>query len=164
MRTMEQTEPVPAAPPPRAYLSRLPLFRALEPDLIAELLDAGSILALPRGCVVQQQGAPGHHCYVTLNGAIEEFVQRRGSRLRVSFTGPGHAFGFIGLLDAEPAPATAVTRERSVLLAIDGEHFMALLSRGGRRCRSFAAAVEADLVAAMLTAERTLSHLAARSA
>jgi hypothetical protein len=146
-------------PPPLDFISRLPLLRGLERDLLAELVGSATVLALERGDVVQHEWAPPERCYITLNGAVEDVVHRRGAPLRVGFSGPGHAFGYVGLLDGKPAPVSSVTRERCLLLAIDRDHFAALL--GDRRLRPLAAALDADLVGALQKAERTLSHLAA---
>ena len=141
------------------FLSRLPLLRGLERDVVAELVRSATVLALERGDVVQHEWAPPERCYITLNGAVEDVVHRRGAPLRVGFAGPGHAFGYVGLLDGQPAPVSSVTRERCLLLAIDRDHFAALLE--DRRLRPLAAALDADLVGALQKAERTLSHLAA---
>jgi CRP-like cAMP-binding protein len=148
-----------APPPPVHFLSRLALLRDLERDVVAELARSATVLAFERGHVVQHEWAPPEHCYITLNGAVEDILHRRGAPLRVGFAGPGHAFGYVGLLDGQPAPVSSVTRERCLLLAIDRDHFAALLA--DRRLRPLAAALDADLVGALQTAERTLSHLAA---
>ena len=148
-----------APPPPLDFLSRLPLLRGLERDLVAELVRSATVVELERGAVVQHEWAPPEHCFITLNGAVEDIIYRCGARLRVGFAGPGHAFGYVGLLDGRPAPVSSVTRERCLLLAIDRDHFAALLE--DRRLRPLAAALDADLVGALQTAERTRSHLAA---
>ena len=148
-----------APPPPLDFLSRLPLLRGLERDLVAEVVRSGTVLALERGDVVQHEWATAERCYITLNGAVEDVVHRRGTPLRVGLAGPGHAFGYVGLLDGGPAPVASVTRERCLLLAIDRDRFTALLEE--RRLRPLAAALDADLAGALQKAERTLSHLAA---
>jgi CRP-like cAMP-binding protein len=148
-----------APPPPLRFLSRLALLRDLERDVVAELARSATVLAFERGVIVQHEWSPPEHCYITLNGAVEDIVHRRGTPLRVGFAGPGHAFGYVGLLDGQPAPVSSVTRERCLLLAIDRDHFAALLE--DRRLRPLAAALDADLVGALQTTERALSHLAA---
>jgi CRP/FNR family cyclic AMP-dependent transcriptional regulator len=145
--------------PPLDFLTRLPLLRGLERDLVAEVVGSATVLELERGAVVQHEWAAPERCYITLNGAVEDVVHRRGAPLRVGFAGPGHAFGYVGLLDGQPAPVSSVTRERCLLLAIDRDRFATLLE--DRRLRPLAAALDADLVGALQKAERTLSHLAA---
>ena len=149
-----------AAPrPPLDFLARLPLLRGLERDLVAEVVDCATVVELERGTLVQHEWGETERCYITLNGAVEDLVHRRGTPLRVGFAGPGHAFGYVGLLDGLPAPVSSVTRERCLLLAIDRDRFGALLE--DRRLRPLAAALDADLAGALQKAERTLSHLAA---
>jgi CRP-like cAMP-binding protein len=162
-RTPRQA-PQPTAPPRLDYLSRLPLFRGLEPDLVSELIGRGTVLAADRGQVLQQEWTGPGSCYVTLNGVVEDVVHRGGAPLRAGFAGPGHAFGYIGLLDGEPAPVSSVARERSIVLAADREHVEDLLRHGGPRSRPFAAALEGDLIASLETVERARSHLAAARA
>lgn len=163
-RRTRRHAPQPTAPPRLDYLSRLPLFRGLEPDLVSELVGRGTVLAADRGQVIQHECTRPGSCYVTLNGVVEDVVHCGGAPLRVGFAGPGHAFGYIGLLDGEPAPVSSVTRERSVLLAADREHVDDLLRSAGPRSRPFAAALERDLIAGLETAERARSHLAAARA
>ncbi len=150
----------PTAMPPREYLSRLALFGGLEPAFVTEIVDRATVLSVPRGHVLQAEGTEPRCCYITVNGAVEDTVRRCDTTLRVGFTGPGHAFGYLGLLDGRPAPATSVTRERSVLLALEPDVFSTLMHARGAQSRAFVAAIEADLIGSLQTAERTRSHLA----
>lgn len=159
-RREPQGEAVPAMLPPRSYLSRLPLFRRLDPDFLADLLTRGRAISLPRGCVVQHEGDQPDACYVVLNGAVEDVLCRGSASRRVGLAGPGHAVGGVGLLDGGPAPVSSVTRERTLLLAIDREHFAALQNDYGVSSRAFTTAIEADVRRSLETAERALSHLA----
>ena len=158
---MRHAQLLPAALPPLAYLSRLPLFRGLAPDLVAELLGRARPLYVPRGEIVQHRGAQPRSCYVVVNGAVEEVVYRDGASLRVGFSGPGHLFGHLGLLDGKPAAVSSVTRERSLLLAIGGEKFETLIRGRGAPSRAFNAAIEADLIRSLEIAARARSRLAA---
>ena len=159
-RDPQHGERIVAAMPPRSYVSRLALLRRLEPALVDELLDRGTVLYVPRGHVLQREGTAPERCCVTLNGAVEDVLQRDGASLRVGFAGPGRAFGYLGLLDGQPAPVSSVARERSLVLAIDPEHFEHLWQSRGPRVRAFAAEIEADVIRSLEVAERALSHLA----
>ena len=151
-------EPLPAELPPRAYLSRLALFGGLERDTLDDLLGRASVLAAGRGHVLQREGEDVEHCYITLNGAVEDVLRRGGASVRVGFAGPGHALGYVGLLDGAAAPVTSVTRERCLLLAVDGDHFESLM--GAASGRGFSAAIETDLISSLEIAARAQSHLA----
>jgi CRP-like cAMP-binding protein len=155
--------PLPTAMPPRAYLSRLELFRRLEPDVLGGLLDHSMALPVPRGHVIQREETLPGACYVTLNGAVEDVVRSDSTSVRVGFAGPGHAFGHVGLLDGEPASVASVARERCLLLAIDGAYVATLQQAGDPRLRAFVAGIEADLIGGLETAGRALSHLAVAS-
>jgi CRP-like cAMP-binding protein len=146
---------LPAALPPRPYLSRLALLRSLPCEVTDELLARATPRQVARGQVVEYEGDPPAACYIVLNGAVEEVLRRGPTSLRVGFVCPGHAFGVLGLLDGRPAGTTAIARERCRLLAVARDDFM-MVYRG-----AFANVVEADLVESLMTAGRALSYLGA---
>ena len=156
-----RVQALPAALPPCEYLSRLALLRSLPFDPVDQQLDRATALHVPRGHVVEREGEHPAACYIVLNGAVEEVLQRGPSALRVGFACPGHAFGLLGLLDGQPAGTTSITRERCLLLAIDRDHFMSVYCGEDARARAFAKAVEADLVASLMSAGRALDYLGA---
>jgi CRP-like cAMP-binding protein len=139
----------PAVTPELSYLMRLALLRSLRREDVVSLLELGEVLDFPRGAVVVQQGAPAQRFYLTLNGAVEDVLHRERSALRVGLAGPGRAFGYLGLFDGLPVPATAVARERARVLALDAAEFHALLRARDERSRAFRAAVESDLIATL---------------
>jgi len=152
----------PAWLPPREYLSRLAFFSAVGEQFVTELLSHARTHLVARGSVVQAQGAPVHACSVVLNGAVEDVVGAGPGLPRVAFAGPGHVLGAVGLLDGAPAPAVSIARERTLLLAIDGGALDRLLEDFGPCSRMLRAAIEADVVSSLETAERALSRLAAQ--
>jgi len=97
---------------------------------------------------------------VTLNGAVEEVLERGGRRIRVRLAGPGHAFGYIGLLDDGPAPVTAATRERTLMLVVDRAAVAELCDGTTALSYAFVDAVQRDLIAALRQAERPQARLA----
>lgn len=149
--TGEQVRP--AVAPAMSYLMRLPLLRPLRPEVIASLLELGEIVDVPRGWVVVEQDAPAERFYLTLNGAVEDVLRRERSSLRIGLAGPGRAFGYLGLLDGLPVPATAVARERARLLVLEAADFDVLVRAGDERARAFRAAVESDLIAMLRNTE-----------
>jgi CRP-like cAMP-binding protein len=76
--------------------------------------------------------------------------------VRVALAVPGRAFGYAGLLTGSAATATAVARERSVVLVVEPDEVEALLATDG-----FEAAIEHDIVIALRQAERPQARLAA---
>jgi CRP-like cAMP-binding protein len=158
-----QEAPLPATVPPLQYLSQLALFVGMEPEFVSLLLSRSRALRVPRGYVVQPEGAEVDVCHVVLNGAVEDVVRQDTSLRRVGFAGPGHACGAVGLLDGEPAPATSVARDRTLLLVIDRDELESLLAEPGPSSRALRAAIEADVTLSLSTTERALAQLAAEA-
>ncbi len=150
-----------AAMPSHTYASRLPFFRRLGAEFVSSLLDRGETLQFAPRCVILEEGDRASHCYVTLNGAVEDVLLRGTRTLRVRFAGPGRAFCHLGLLDGGPASATSVARERTVALALAAQDFHALLRGGDDLSRAFAAAVEHDLMDVLRSTASPKAHLAA---
>ena len=160
--------PVPPEPevakPSAVYAARLPFFRSLGPDLAAALLDRGEIVQFAPRTVILEEGEMASHLHITLNGAVEDVLRRGPQSLRVRFAGPGRAFGYLGLLDGRPATASSVARERSVALAVEAREFGALLRDADDFSRSFAAAVESDLMEMLRSTAAPKAQLATAGA
>ena len=152
------------ASPSPAYVSRLPFFRRLGAELVPALLDRGQALQVAPGCVILGTGEQAGHCYLTLNGAVEDVLPRGTQTIRVRFAGPGRAFGHLGLLDGGPASATSVARERAVVLAIAAQDFHAMLEGTDDLSRAFTAAIEHELMDVLRSTASPKAHVAAAGA
>jgi CRP-like cAMP-binding protein len=153
-----------AARPSSAYASRLPFFRRLGAELVPSLLDRGETLWIAPRSVLLEEGETASHCYLMLNGAVED-VLRRGTRtVRVRFAGPGRALCHLGLLDGGPASAASVARERTVVLAIAAQEFHAMVEGRDELSRAFAGAIEHDLMDVLRSTASPKAHLAAAGA
>jgi CRP-like cAMP-binding protein len=97
---------------------------------------------------------------VTLNGAVEQVIVRGDRRIRVGLAGPGRAFGYESMLDGDPAPVTAATRERTVLLVVPRAAFERLFQGESAGSHAFLEAVQRDLMAALRQAHRPHARLA----
>jgi CRP-like cAMP-binding protein len=149
------------ATPSATYASRLPFFRRLGAEFVPSLLDSSETLEIaPRGVVLEEGETPSH-CYVTLNGAVEDVLRREAQTIRVRFAGPGRAFCHLGLLDGGPASATSVARERTLVLAIAAQDFHAMLRGTDDLSRAFAEAIEHDLMDVLRSTASPKAHLAA---
>jgi len=154
-------EGAPAPLPDARYLARLPFFRAFAPLQLPELLGRCRTLLVPTRTVLLVDGVQSEAAYVTVNGAVEEVLGRGERRIRVRLAGPGHAVGYVGLLDDLPSPVTVATRERSLLLEIPGTAFAELVGGDTALSYAFVEAVQRDLIAALRQAERPQARLAA---
>ncbi|HVV85038.1 MAG TPA: Crp/Fnr family transcriptional regulator [Kofleriaceae bacterium] len=81
----------------------------------------------PAGAVLFREGEPGDAMYVIQSGSVE--IRRMiGEQERVlAVLPPGEFLGEMALLNHRPRSATAVVREPSRLLVIDGRTFEAML-------------------------------------
>jgi CRP-like cAMP-binding protein len=154
----------PAAAPSLLYASRLPFFRRLGAEFVSSLLDRGETLHIAPRSVLLEEGETARHCYITLNGAVEDVLRRGARTVRVRFAGPGRASGYLGLLDGGPASATTVARERTIVLAIAAQDFHAMLQGGDDASRAFAAAIEHDVMDVLRSTASPKAHLAAAGA
>jgi CRP/FNR family transcriptional regulator, cyclic AMP receptor protein len=152
----------PAEAPARAYLRRLAFFRQLSDADLDEVLAAGTVALCPPGRTLVAEGASSPACHVTLNGAVEEVIVRGGRRIRVGLAGPGRAFGYESLLDGEPSPVTAATRERTLLLSVPAEAFSRLFGGSSEGSHAFLEALQRDLMAALRQAHRPHARLASQ--
>jgi CRP/FNR family cyclic AMP-dependent transcriptional regulator len=149
-----------AAPPADEYLRALPFFRMLDQTTRAELLGRSSVTQVPRSQALVSEGAPATGCWITINGAVEELIRRGDEVIRVSLAGPGHAFGYVGLIDGRPSSVSAATRERSLLLFLPPEEFEAMFDPT-LGPTAFREAIQRELVEALRAAWRPQARLAA---
>jgi CRP-like cAMP-binding protein len=163
-----QAEPPTATPPRRGgarpprdeYLLRLPFFRKLDRTSAVDVVRRGVMVDLPVSSVVAAEGALANGCWITLNGAVEELIRRGDRVIRVSLAGPGHAFGYLGLIDGRPASVAAATRERSRLLFLPPDEFEALFNATALGAGAFREAIQRDLVRALHASWRPQARLA----
>jgi CRP-like cAMP-binding protein len=86
---------------------------------------------------------------------------RGDQRIRVGLAGPGMAFGYESLIDGEPSPVAAVTRERAILLVLSADVFDQLFHREDAVSRVFLEAIQRDLLVTLRQALRPSARLAA---
>jgi CRP-like cAMP-binding protein len=146
--------------PPLTYLARLPFFVGFGEAEINSLLAQGGLLALPSHTVVVGEGELPAGLWITLCGAVERVIERGGQRIRVGLAGPGRTFGYPGVDERSASSATAMTRERTVLLALPAAKVTALAHGTDAFSHQFLQAVQRDLVLAVREAERPQARLA----
>ena len=143
------------------HVLRLPFFRTFDRSSALDVFGLGMIVELPRGAEVSAEGAPTNGCWITLNGAVEELIQRGSEVIRVGLAGPGRAFGYLGLIDALPSSVAAATRERSRLLFLPPEAFEALFDPASLSTTTFRETIERELVSALRVSLRPQARLEA---
>jgi CRP-like cAMP-binding protein len=150
----------PCGPPDSRYVRRLANFRAFDSLALWGFLTAGRFARCPPGRTLVAEGAASTACYLTMNGAVEKVVVRGSRRIRVGLAGPGQAFGYEGLIDGGPAPMTATTRERTLVLLLPGDAFERLFTGEDAGSQVFLDVVLRDLMATLRQALRPHAQLA----
>jgi CRP-like cAMP-binding protein len=145
--------------PPHSYLARLALFRDFNAQALDELLAVTDVVDVGRGVEVCAEGERPDFCAVTLNGALEELVQRGDRGVRVRLAGPGLATCYVGLLDGLPSSVGVSARERARLALLPRPAFDDLVAGRTPAGRSFLEALQRDLVGALRLAQRPQARL-----
>jgi CRP-like cAMP-binding protein len=148
-------------PPDSRYVRRMTAFHDFDPLALWGFLTSGTYVRCPPGRTLLAEGEPSPAYYLTINGAIEKVLVRGDRRIRVGLAGPGRAFGYEGLIDGEPSPVTAITRERAVLLVIPRELFEQLFGGEDAISRGFLDVIQKDLISTLKETLRPYARLAA---
>jgi CRP-like cAMP-binding protein len=135
--------------PPVDYLRRLAIFRGFGAAELLALLDRSQLAPVGRGHVLAAEGDPPRALNVTLNGAVEEAIERGNQRIPVGLAGPGRAFSYLGLIDGGPSALIARARERSLVLAVPGPVFQEYFHGTDRASYALFGGVERDLITAL---------------
>ena len=159
-QTLEQLES--ADPPDSAYVRRMATFRAVDALALQGFLSAGRYARCARSCTLEDEGGPAAAFYMVINGAVERVLVRGDRRIRVGLAGPGQAYGYEGLIDGRPAPATAIARERALLLVLPHDAFARLFEGESSESLTFLDVINRDLAGWLRRAMRPQAHLAVR--
>jgi CRP/FNR family transcriptional regulator, cyclic AMP receptor protein len=148
-------------PPDSRYLRRMATFHDFDSLALWSFLTSGTYVRCPAGRTLLAEGAPSGALYLTINGAVEKLVIRGDRRIRIRLAGPGKAFGYESLIDGQPSPVTAITRERALLLVLPRDPFDQLFNREDAVSRVFLDVIQRDLVATLRDTLRPHARLAA---
>ena len=172
----------------RRFLTVLPMFQGWEADEIDEIADLASVIELPRGSSLFQEGDEADALYITVRGAVEiaapvtATVDRASPSTtaktepapatasaaspappthlrRLAVLGPGHLIGHRSLVDGSRHAARARTCEHSVLLMLTRAQFLDLYQGATPAALRLQAAVHGALLRAMAHTNVTLTRL-----
>jgi CRP-like cAMP-binding protein len=147
--------------PDSKYIRRMATFHEFEPVALWGFLTSGTYIMCPPGRLLLDEGTPSPAYYLTINGAVDQVLVRGNRRIRVGLAGPGRAFGYEGLIDAGPAPVTAIARERALLLVVPRDLFTKLFNGEDAVSRGFLDAIQMDQVVTLRETLRPFTRLAA---
>jgi CRP-like cAMP-binding protein len=147
-------------PPNSKYIQRMATFNDFDPVALWGFLTSGSYARCPAGRTLVAEGAPSTACFLTINGAVEKVLVRGDRRIRVGLAGPGKAFGYESLIDGQPSPVSAITRERALLLVLPRDPFEQLFNGEDAISRVFLDVIQRDIVATLRQTLRPLARQA----
>lgn len=150
-----------SAAPDSAYVRRMANFHDFDPLALWGFLTSGTYVRCPPGRVLLAEGSPSPAYYLTINGAVEKVLVRGDWRIRVGLAGPGRAFGYESLIDGQPSPLTAITRERALLLVLPADPFGQIFNGEDAVSRGFLDVIQRDLMATLRETFRPSARLAA---
>ncbi len=104
-------------------LAGVPFFDGFSPEDLHRVVELSDEVELSAGEVLVDQGDPGTHCYVILEGIASVYV--RGEH--VASLGAGSMVGEMALVDHRPRTATVVGDTDLDLLRFDSAAFAKLL-------------------------------------
>ncbi len=148
-------------PPDSRYLRRMATFHDFDSLALWGFLTSGTYVRCPPRRTLLAEGAPSDALYLTINGAVEKLLIRGDRRIRIRLAGPGKAFGYESLIDGQPSPVTAITRERALLLVLPRGPFEHLFNGEDAVSRVFLDVIQRDLVATLRETLRPHARLAA---
>lgn len=112
----------------RAALLASPLFAAMQPEELDEILKFAADRRVRRGQTIFQRGDEGSSLMAVLRGRVRiSSVSADGKELTLNVINTGEIFGEVALLDGQPRSADAVAIEDTVLLVVERRYFLPFL-------------------------------------
>ncbi len=99
-------------------LPALPLFSALGPRELEQLLSAVRIEELSKGLEIVRQGDPGNEAFVVARGLLKVVRREGADETLLAQLGPGSVFGEMALISESPRSASVVALEPTQLLVL----------------------------------------------
>jgi CRP/FNR family transcriptional regulator, cyclic AMP receptor protein len=114
----------------RAALLSSPLFEAMKPDELDEVLKFCSERRVLRGTSLLQKGDPGSSMMAVLTGRVRvSSVSAEGKEITLNVINPGEVFGEFALLDGKPRSADCSAMEETTLLVLERRNYLQVLHR-----------------------------------
>ncbi len=104
------------------WLSGVAFFEGFSSEDLHRVVDLSDQMEAPAGTVLVDQGDPGTHCFVIVEGTASVYV--RGEH--VASSGPGSMVGEMALIDHRPRTATVVADTDMKLLRFRTKAFSTL--------------------------------------
>jgi cAMP-dependent protein kinase regulator len=142
-----------------AKLPTLPLFSALEPGLLAELLSTIRVEEFSGGSEIVGQGDIGHEAFVAARGQLRVVRREGGDETTLAVLGPGSVFGEMALISESPRSASVIALEPAQLLVIDRAELEHAATHAKELAQELSAFCHARMQANLARHARVLSGL-----
>jgi len=114
----------------RDLLHRTPLFAALRPAELDELLGFSAERRFTRDASVFHRGEPGGSLMVLVQGRLRiGAVSADGKEVTIGMVEPGGVVGELALLDGKPRSADVTAMEDSTVVVVERRDFLPFLNR-----------------------------------
>jgi len=111
-------------------LSRIELFRGLEPEEIAAITQVAHRRTVERGTVIFETGDDASDVFVLASGKVKIVtLSPEGKELILATLGAGQVFGEMALIESAPRSASAIADTGVELVGINRSDFQRLLER-----------------------------------
>jgi CRP-like cAMP-binding protein len=111
-------------------LRKVPIFAGLSGQELEVLADSLGKRTFAKGMIIFHKDSPGRSLYIIESGKVRIFIlSQSGQEISVRIYGPGDVFGELSMLDGLPRSAGAVTTEKTEVLTLHRDDFLALLDR-----------------------------------
>lgn len=112
-----------------ALIVGLPLFKGYTVDGAKRILSCGEIFEPEPGSVLFKEGDQADAVYLVLEGKLQVFVERKGTDVVLTDSGPSTIIGELAVLCGVPRSASVRVLENSKILKWDATTFRGLLSK-----------------------------------
>jgi CRP-like cAMP-binding protein len=147
--------------PPATPLPRLPLFGALTPDTLAQLLAALTLQELPAGQPVVKQGERARAMYLLVRGVLNVTREADRGATLLAALGPGALFGEMALVSRAARSASVTSVEPAQVLALPAAELEVLAAREPTIGRELARFCQQRMLANLARHSRILSAVPA---
>ena len=110
------------------HLRSSSVFRQLDDVALTAVADCASIVLVPAGDVVMEEGTPGDEAFIVIAGRLDVLARSAdGSMRSVNNLGPGDVVGEMALITSDPRSATVRARRDSALMRIGADDFRSIV-------------------------------------
>lgn len=110
-------------------LRSVDLFRHLDKAALRKLINASSIVGIPEGSVIVEEGESGDYFYIIIRGTARVSHSLGGSMINLALMHSGDYFGEWSILTGGPRAATVSAVNRVDMLRIDREAILEFIQK-----------------------------------